>query len=57
MNCSSCALLIENGLNKIEGVDKASVNFSAEKAYITHNDNTTVDSLIGAVKKIRLHGN
>jgi len=51
MNCSSCAILIEKELNKVEGVDNASVNFSAEKAYIKHNNDTDASSLIAAVKK------
>lgn len=51
MNCSSCALLIENELNKVPGVNQANVNFSAEKAYITHDNNTAVESLINAVQK------
>lgn len=34
MHCASCAQLIERSLNKVPGVKKASVNFSAEKALV-----------------------
>jgi len=34
MTCASCANIIERTLNKVPGVKKASVNFSAEKALV-----------------------
>lgn len=51
MHCASCAGIIEREIGKVDGVDDASVNFASEKAYVTHDDSVTVDTLTGAVKK------
>lgn len=37
MHCASCALTIEKGLQKLQGVQQASVNFAAEKAYVNYD--------------------
>lgn len=37
MHCVSCALNIEKSLNKLEGVTKATVNFSTEEAIIDYD--------------------
>ena len=37
MTCASCAQNIEKSLNKLEGVNKASVNFSFEKAAVEYD--------------------
>ncbi len=50
MHCSSCATLIEQSLSKVPGVQKASVNFAAEKANIVYDENQTkIQGLIDAV--------
>ncbi len=41
MTCASCALKIENQLNKLPGVNKAAVNFNLENAYVEYNPNLT----------------
>ncbi|MFZ4632547.1 MAG: heavy metal translocating P-type ATPase [Patescibacteria group bacterium] len=52
MHCSSCANLIECSLNKVPGVKKASVNFAAEKANVTYDENQVkTQDLIAAVSK------
>lgn len=51
MHCSSCAGLIEKQLTKVPGVEKANVNFAAEKALVTANGSVTVATLVEAVKK------
>jgi Cu+-exporting ATPase len=52
MHCSSCAVVIQKELNKVNGVDSASVNYANEKAIITHNPNVAdTKALIAAVKK------
>ena len=51
MHCASCSTLVTMGLKKVEGVKDASVNLSAEKAYITYDENKVdVGRLISAVK-------
>lgn len=37
MTCAACANRVEKGLGKLNGVDKAVVNFAAEKATITYD--------------------
>ena len=41
MTCTSCAKTIESALQDAEGVDKASVNFATETAYIEYDDTKT----------------
>jgi len=38
MHCGSCALLIEHGLKDMQWVQEVNVNFSAEKATVTRDD-------------------
>jgi len=53
MSCASCALKIEKGLAKVEGVSQATVNFAAEKATVVfHPDQTDVSHLIEKVKDL-----
>ncbi len=53
MSCASCALKIEKGLARVEGVSKATVNFAAEKATVVfHPDQTDLSHLIGKVKDL-----
>jgi len=41
MTCAACATRIEKGLNKLEGVEQATVNLALEKAAIKYNPDTT----------------
>ena len=53
MSCASCALKIEKGLAKVEGVSKATVNFAAEKAPVVFRpDQTSLSHLIDKVKDL-----
>ncbi len=59
MHCSSCAVLIERSLSKVPGVQKASVNFAAEKVSILYDESETkiqnlIDAVIGAGYKAEL---
>lgn len=37
MTCAACANRIEKGLNKIEGVENANVNFAIEKTKVVYD--------------------
>jgi Cu+-exporting ATPase len=50
MHCTSCALLIEKSLKKVDGVKDVHVNFTAEKATIISTSNNELE-LIQAVEK------
>lgn len=52
MHCASCANIIERTVKKVPGVQQANVNFAAEKALVTYDENSTnVQQLIAAVEK------
>jgi Cu+-exporting ATPase len=38
MSCANCATTIEKGLNSVEGVASASVNFASEKALVVYDE-------------------
>ncbi len=46
MTCAACANRIEKGLNKIEGVTSANVNFALEKATVTYNPAEVTNQLL-----------
>jgi Cu+-exporting ATPase len=51
MSCASCATTIEKALGKAEGVADATVNFAAEKAYVTYDPTSTdYQALVKAVE-------
>lgn len=53
MTCAACANRIEKGLNKLEGVSSANVNFALEKASVTYDpDRVGLDQLEGTIKKL-----
>ena len=52
MTCSACAGRIERTLNKLNGVDKANVNFAAEKLYVSFDDkNINESEIVSAINK------
>ncbi len=51
MHCASCAINIEEGLSRLEGVDKASVNAASNRATVLFNPRLVkLNDLIGAVR-------
>jgi Cu+-exporting ATPase len=52
MTCANCAVNIERGVKKLEGVSDANVNFAAEKATVTFDPvRLTVDDIIARIQK------
>ncbi len=52
MTCSACASRIERAMKKIDGIDTASVNFAAEKLYVTYDENSlTENDIVSAIEK------
>ncbi|MFQ6136497.1 MAG: heavy metal translocating P-type ATPase [Candidatus Hydrothermarchaeales archaeon] len=41
MTCASCAMTVEKGLSKVEGVNNATVNFATEKATVEYDPTIT----------------
>ncbi|MEK5051824.1 heavy metal translocating P-type ATPase, partial [Niallia sp. FSL K6-0212] len=53
MTCAACATRIEKGLNKMAGVNKATVNLALENATVEYNPATVVpEELISKVTKL-----
>lgn len=53
MTCAACSTRIEKGLNKVEGVSKASVNLALEKGSVEYDPTTvTVQQLIKKVESL-----
>ena len=53
MTCAACASRIEKTLNKLEGVDKANVNFAVEKVTLEYHPNQVgVDDFIQTIRNI-----
>ncbi len=52
MHCASCAKLIEKAVKKLDGVDDATVNFAAEKAYVDYNpDEVGEEDIVGEIRE------
>lgn len=49
MTCASCAQTIEKAVQKIEGVDVASVNLATEKLSVTYQENVSEEQIKKAV--------
>ncbi|MEO2075631.1 MAG: heavy metal translocating P-type ATPase [Bacillus sp. (in: firmicutes)] len=53
MTCAACATRIEKGLNKLDGVNKATVNFALETAIVGFNPSQiTIQEMIKCVEKL-----
>uniref|UniRef100_UPI00403E9BE3 heavy metal translocating P-type ATPase n=1 Tax=Siminovitchia sp. FSL W7-1587 TaxID=2954699 RepID=UPI00403E9BE3 len=53
MTCAACANKIEKKLNRLDGVDKAAVNFAMETALVEYNpDQVSIPDMKEAIKKL-----
>ncbi len=51
LDCANCAAKMENKINKIKGVNQATVNFMMQKLIIDIDDDK-FDSIMGEVEKV-----
>lgn len=51
IDCANCAAKVEEAINKIEGVNQASLNFMTQKMIIDIDD-ANFDSIMKQVKKV-----
>ena len=49
MTCASCAMRVEKALNKVAGVESATVNLATERAHVSFSDETSAAELRNAV--------
>lgn len=53
MTCAACALRIEKGLNKLEGVEAANVNLALEKSTVVYDPAvTSLDAIRGKIESL-----
>lgn len=53
MTCAACANRIEKRLNKLDGVERASVNFALESVLVEYNpDQVSISDMKDAIKKL-----
>ncbi|MCU0823720.1 MAG: cation transporter, partial [Leptospira sp.] len=52
MTCANCALRIEKGLSKLEGVRDVRVNFARESIFLRTTDSIQIDSIIKKVESL-----
>lgn len=50
IDCANCAAKMEDAINKIEGINSATINFFAEKITIDADD-TNFDALVDEAEK------
>jgi P-type Cu+ transporter len=55
MTCASCAARIEKSLNRLDGVEEASVNFATEQATVHCESTVSEEALVGAVESAGYH--
>lgn len=52
MTCSACAGRIERAMKKLDGMEKANVNFAAEKLYLTYSEKKLSENdVVSAIRK------
>jgi len=51
MTCTACARAVERKVSKLEGVDKASVNFATEALTVEYNEELDLDKIKKAVEE------
>ena len=51
IDCANCAAQLENAINKIEGVEKASISFMAERMVLEY-DEQNAEEIMQKVKKL-----
>ena len=51
IDCANCAIELEKQINKVEGIEKATINFIAEKMYIECEEQQK-EEIMKKVKKV-----
>lgn len=51
LDCANCAAKMENAINKLDGVEKATISFMTQKMTITADDDR-FDSILDEAQKV-----
>ena len=52
IDCANCAAKIEKGINKLEGVENATVSFITKKIILEVNETCNFEELLKAINKV-----
>jgi P-type Cu2+ transporter len=52
MRCAGCIAKVERGLQAVEGVEAARVNFSAKRVAVRHDRTLDTDALVAAIERL-----
>lgn len=51
VDCANCANIIEDKINKIDGIEQANVNFMLQKLNVKYKDNANPDEVLEQIQK------
>lgn len=51
VDCANCANIIEDKINKIDGIEQANVNFMLQKLNVKYKDNANPDEILEQIQK------
>jgi copper chaperone len=57
LSCPSCVAKIEKALHGVSGVNEAKVHFNTGRIVVEHDEQTTVDKLVKAVRSAGYEAN
>ncbi len=46
IDCANCALTLERKLNKVEGINKCTINFMNKKVIFDHEENADFEKIV-----------
>lgn len=52
VDCPNCAAKLETAVSKVEGVNKATVNFFAQKLIVDVTDESVLENVLAVCKKV-----
>ena len=52
IDCANCAAKLEAAINKVEGVNRATVNFFAQKLILDVESEAVIDDVLAVCKKM-----
>lgn len=51
VDCANCANIIEDKINKIDGIEQANVNFMLQKLNVKYKDDANPDEVLEQIQK------
>lgn len=51
VDCANCANIIEEEINRIDGIEQASVNFMLQKLNVKYKEDANIDEVLNKIEK------